>query len=207
MLRVAALVLIALTTGCRVEPPSEQDYVKRIQQWRSERDLVFQREREPIPENRKSDFLPLVYYDIDPGFNIPAVFKPSKDTATFQMPYSDGAMREVRRTGTLEFSVKGQPYKLTAFTEVANPNEDRLFIPFSDPTSGAETYPAGRYLELDRTVTGVYELDFNLAFNPSCYFSPLYSCPVPPRENHLPIDIRAGEKIKEKLELKGSTSE
>ena len=197
---IVPAVLLALSACTGLKPPSEEDYVKRIQQWRTDRDLVFQREREPIPENRKSDFLPLVYYDVDPAYNIPAVFTPSKETATLQMPYSDGAMREVRRTGTLEFSIKGEPYKLTAFTEVANPNEDRLFIPFNDPTSAAETYPAGRYLELDRTATGVYELDFNLAFNPSCYFSPLYSCPVPPRENRLPVEIRAGEKIRAKLE-------
>ena len=51
-------------------------------------------------------------------------------------------------------------------------------------------------LDLDRTVTGLYELDFNVAYNPSCYFSPMYSCPIPPKENHLSIAVQAGERVK-----------
>jgi hypothetical protein len=184
--------------ACAPEPLDDQDYVARIKQQRIEKDQAWQGQPEPIPANRKSELLPLVYFEVDPSYNVPAVFKPSKDRAVLTMPYSDGAMRDVRRTGTLEFTLKGQPFKLTAYTEVASPNEDRLFIPFSDPTSGTETYPAGRYLELDRTATGIYELDFNQAFNPSCYYSPLYSCPIPPKENRLPVAIEAGERIKEK---------
>ena len=112
------------------------------------------------------------------------------------MVYSDGAIRDVRKLGTLEFTLKGQPFKLTAYQEVASSDVNHVFVPFTDLTSGGDTYPAGRYIDLRRTPTAYYELDFNIAYNPSCYFSPLYSCPVAPKENRLPIDIRAGEKIK-----------
>ena len=73
---------------------------------------------------------------------------------------------------------------------------NHLFVPFRDLTTGTDTYEAGRYLDLHRTVTGLYELDFNLAYNPNCYFSPMYSCPIPPKENHLPIEVQAGERVK-----------
>ena len=64
-------------------------------------------------------------------------------------------------------------------------------------TSGTETYAAGRYLDLDRTVTGLYDLDFNRAYHPYCYYNPQYDCPYPPRENRLAIPIKAGERIEE----------
>ena len=53
-------------------------------------------------------------------------------------------------------------------------------------TSGTETYAAGRYLELDRTPTGLYTIDFNKAYNPYCYYNPTFDCPYPPTENRLP---------------------
>jgi uncharacterized protein len=89
--------------------------------------------------------------------------------------------------------VKGQTLRLAAFAPAAT-RVDRLFVPFRDATTGKTTYEAGRYLDLDRTATGVYQLDFNRAYNPNCYFSPTWACPLPPRENTLPIDISAGEQ-------------
>ena len=70
------------------------------------------------------------------------------------MPTSQGKIRKHQRVGVLEFTLKGQPLTLGAFVE-AGAGLDRLFVPFSDMTSGMETYPAGRYLELDRTSSGV----------------------------------------------------
>ena len=71
----------------------------------------------------------------------------------------------------------------------------RLFVPFRDGTTGLETYPGGRYLDLDRTPSGIYDLDFNRAYHPNCVFNIEWECPVPPRENRLPVAIRVGEKL------------
>ena len=67
---------------------------------------------------------------------------------------------------------------------------------FSDLTSGTETYPAGRYIDLSANATGIYELDFNRAYIPYCYYNATYECPLPPPENRLKIPIRAGERLK-----------
>ena len=117
------------------------------------------------------------------------------------MPTSVGAQREMRRVGSLEFSLKGRPLKLTAFVEVGAKNVDHLFVPFSDMTSGTETYAAGRYLDLDRNATGVYMIDFNRAYHPYCYYNPTFDCPYPPAENRLPLPIHAGERVKKNEEL------
>jgi uncharacterized protein (DUF1684 family) len=58
-----------------------------------------------------------------------------------------------------------------------------------------ETYAAGRYLDLHVTPTGIYDLDFNRAYHPYCYYDEMYECPFPPPENRLPVPILAGEKL------------
>ena len=69
-----------------------------------------------------------------------------------------------------------------------------LFIIFRDATSGKETYGVGRYVYVARTPDGKTILDFNKAFNPLCAYGPLFFCPIPPKQNHLPVPIPAGEK-------------
>ena len=86
----------------------------------------------------------------------------------------------MRHVGTLEFTVRGESLSLGAFVEAGAADLNRLFVPFTDLTSGSETYPAGRYLDLDRTRTGIYLIDFNRAYNPYCYYNPTYDCPYPP---------------------------
>ena len=38
-------------------------------------------------------------------------------------------------------------------------------------------------------------IDFNKLYNPPCAFSEFTTCLYPPRQNHLPFAILAGEKI------------
>jgi uncharacterized protein (DUF1684 family) len=196
--RVLALgMLIALSAAaCGNEPPGEKDYAGRITAARLAKDADFLRLPAPVPDNRKAELLPLVYYPVDSSYNVPAELKPSSESPTLTMPTSSGEMRPMRRVGALEFTLNGKPLRLTAFVEAGAADVNHLFVPFRDLTTGTETYEAGRYLDLDRTVTGLYELDFNLAYNPNCYFSPMYSCPIPPAENHLQVEVRAGERMK-----------
>ena len=102
---------------------------------------------------------------------------------------STGKLRDMRKVGTLEFTLNGQLLSLGAYTET---DLRTLFVPFRDLTSDGETYGSGRYLDLKRTGTGFYELDFNLAYNPYCYYNKDFDCPYPPRESRLQIPIRAG---------------
>lgn len=193
-LTVAAV--LTATAACRVEPPPERDYLARIETFRQEKDAALAKQSDVVPENRKKELLPLSYFPVDPKYNVPAELKLLKDAELVEMAYSTGEVQQMRRVGQLEFSVDGRQLKLTAFVDAARPN--RLFVPFRDQTSEAETYHTGRFLDLDKTATGLYELDFNLAYNPNCYFSPLYSCPIPPKENDLQVSVPAGEKIKTK---------
>jgi uncharacterized protein (DUF1684 family) len=193
----ALLAAAALAAACSSRPPAEPgDYAARLAADRAAKDAAFARDNEPVPENRKAAFLPLAYFPIDPDYNVPASLKPSEDRAIFEMPTSAGNRDKVRRVGTLQFTLKGQQLQLTAFAPAAARNDDRLFVPFSDLTAGGETYPSGRFMDLDRTPNGIYQVDFNRAYNPYCYYSPTWECPLPPPENRLKVPIRAGERMK-----------
>lgn len=201
LLRTFAIVLAvaAALGGCNAgNPPpeeSEGDYVSQIQLARAAKDEAFrQQPNEPVPPAKVSDFLPLKYFPPDPEYVVPASLNPSKERIVVEMPTSQGKIRKHHRVGVLEFMLKGQPLTLGAFVE-AGAGLDRLFVPFSDMTSGTETYAAGRYLELDRTASGVYTIDFNKAYNPYCYYNADFDCPYPPRESRLPLPIRAGERL------------
>jgi uncharacterized protein (DUF1684 family) len=194
-----ALLLSAIVAGAcgGPKPPDPSDCAGRIAAARAAKDAQFLAESDVVPENRKADLLPLEYYPIDcVAYSVPAALKVSNETGTIMMPTSAGTQDEMRRVGTLEFVLNGEQLKLTAFVSAADRTMDRLFVPFRDLTAGTETYAAGRYLDLVRTATGLYEIDFNVAYNPNCYFNPTWICPLPPRENHLPVRIEAGERVK-----------
>jgi uncharacterized protein len=196
LIACAAVAAIAGAAACASRPPDDsRDYPAKVAADRAAKDAAFQSGNDPIPKARQAEFLPLAYFPIDPDYNVPASLKASNDPTVIEMPTSTGTQRKMRRAGSLEFSLKGQPLKLTAFLEVgADPSH--LFVPFSDLTSGTETYAAGRFMDLNRNGTGIYEMDFNRAYIPYCYYNPTYECPYPPRENRLDIPIRAGERMK-----------
>jgi hypothetical protein len=187
---------LVLAAACSSRPPADpKDYASKITAARSAKDAAFAASDDPIPTARHAQFLPLGYFPIDPEYNTPAALKPIDDKTIVEMPTSTGANRQMRRVGSLEFTLKGTPMKLLAFNEVGT-DPGSLFVAFSDLTSGAETYAAGRFMDLSRNATGIYEVDFNRAYIPYCYYNPTYECPYPPPENRLKIPVRAGERMR-----------
>lgn len=190
-----ASLLAALTAACGSQP-TEEDYPAKIAAIRAAKDESFKNDADsPVPADKKASLLPLAYFPIDEIYAVPATLEPAAERTRMQVPTSAGKMRNIERIGTLKFSIRGQPLRLTAFLDLESGDTNRLFVPFSDLTSGAETYPAGRYMELDPTPTGIYLVDFNIAYHPYCYYSPEFDCPYPPKENRLEVPIRAGERM------------
>jgi uncharacterized protein len=187
-----------LIAGCarQVEP----DYSQTILSARTEKDRAFREGREsPLKPEQRAAFKSLEYFAPDESYRIAAALRVAAENeqVVSAMPTSTGKVRQMRRVGSLEFNLKGQPLSLVAFLEdsEAGRSSRRLFVPFSDLTSGTESYPAGRYLDLDATPTGLYDLDFNKAYNPYCAYNETYDCPFPPKENRLNVAVRAGERI------------
>ena len=190
------LVIVCALLGLAACTAASIPYDQEIATWRADKDR-FMREssQSPVVAAERATFPPLPYYPINQEYRVPASLNVARAADILEMQTSTGLRRRMQRIGALEFTLRGQPLKLTAFGEENDADLRRLFVPFHDLTNGSETYPGGRYLDLERTATGVYDLDFNRAYHPFCVFNATYDCPVPPRENRLPVPIRAGEKL------------
>lgn len=192
----ALAMALSFSGGCAPSPvEDEASYLREIAAFRAAKDVAFRQPGSPVPPEKQDELLPLAYFDPSLTYRVPAVLRVEAEQPTMEMPTSTGQQRLMQRVGTLEFSLKGESLTLGAFIEAGAADVNRLFVPFTDLTSGTETYPAGRYLDLDRTRTGLYIIDFNQAYNPYCYYNPTYDCPFPPRGNRLALPVRAGEKV------------
>jgi uncharacterized protein (DUF1684 family) len=116
----------------------------------------------------------------------------------FEIGTTAGGLRPAERYGQLSFPLDGEVRTLQVYRMLDNPPEaeESFLVPFRDRTSGKETYPAGRYVNLDGPPGGPYVLDFNVAYNPSCAYGDVqrFACPVTPPENRLDVRIEAGER-------------
>jgi hypothetical protein len=200
---VLALVAgLAIGSACTSGPPAPADsrpYEQQIQAYRADKDAAFRSSADsPIPGAARASFPGLLYFPVDTAYRVPAFLTQSQSQPPimFDIQMSSNATEKMRKVGTLGFTLNGTALTLTAFAEESTTDMKRLFVPFTDLTSGADTYKHGRYLDLDRTPTGLYDLDFNKSYHPSCVYNPNYECPIPPKENHLPVAIRAGERLK-----------
>lgn len=108
-----------------------------------------------------------------------------------QLDTSDGLVVEFAKAGRVTFTVGDQQRSLTVLKDL---HRGRFFLPFTDATTGVETYEVGRYLDPQQNRDGQLIVDFNYAYNPYCAYGEGWSCPTPPAENHLNVRIEAGEK-------------
>jgi len=190
---IAAYLLLAIACTSGPGAPETGDYTADLTSFRNSKDQPFRTEKDPVPQSRKATLLPLRYFPPDERYKVPAQLRLTDDRPVVTMPTSTGTLRRYRPVGVLEFTLQNQSLSLGAFVEDGQPIVD-LFVPFVDTTSGEETYPAGRYLDVHPTATGFYAIDFNKAYNPYCAYNETYECPYPPPSNRLKVAIRAGEK-------------
>jgi uncharacterized protein (DUF1684 family) len=145
---------------------------------------------------RLRDGPPPRWFPPDPAFRIAARLERDPSPRDQVVLSTRGNARRARRLGRFSFELGGRKHQLTAL-RLLEPGVDEAAVSifFRDATTGRETSPVGRYLEPE-PIPGDpdrYVLDFNRAYNPTCAFSPLYNCPLPPRENVLQLPVRAGE--------------
>lgn len=194
--RVSLLLLaVFCAAGCTSSPspPDDSSYVQTIESWRADRDKAWSESTDPIPADKRGEFLPLRYFPPDSSYAVPAELKLSDTRPVVELPTSTGELRRMQIVGTLEFTLNGQKLSLGALSPAGEPIRS-LFVPFADLTTKKETYAAGRYLDIEPTATGIYTIDFNYAYNPTCAYNNAYSCPYPPPSNRLQVAVRAGEK-------------
>ncbi len=165
--------------------------------WRKERDAFFRNhQRSPLLPRDKKNFKGIKYYPFDPRYFFSGqierfVFHINnpKYYATFLT--NKGTNKRYIRYGKFHFTLRGNEYMMEIYKSILS---DYLFIPFKDKTNGKETYEGGRYIDAEILPDYKMVLDFNMAYHPSCAYNEKFICALPPRENMLDIEMRAGEK-------------
>ncbi|HRG57622.1 MAG TPA: DUF1684 domain-containing protein [Bacteroidia bacterium] len=143
-----------------------------------------------LESDARLNFTHIDRFPVDEKWKINATFEAPKNKKTIPIHDVIGNTTETEFGGTLKFEIDGKPFSLDATLEGA----DDLFIVFGDYTNGVKTYGAGRFLYAKKPKDGNnVVLDFNKAYNPPCAFTDFATCPLPPDQNKLSIEVLAGE--------------
>lgn len=141
------------------------------------------------------------FFPADLNYRVIAKVEKLKKPEKFLMQTTTDRKPEYKKLFKLTFTLKDTVCVLYAYQNVELSKregyENYLFLPFTDPTNGFDSYGGGRYIDLRIPDTDSMVIDFNQCYNPYCAYSGKYSCPVPPKENRLPISIYAGIKAPE----------
>ena len=136
-------------------------------------------------------FLGIDFFEIDPSWRVEARWVAFDQPQLLEIPDVVGTIYTSQVPGKAVFERGGKTYELLPMNEET---KDGLFFVFADKTSGKITYGGGRFLDTDAPKNGKLILDFNLAYDPPCAFTPYATCPLAPPENRLKVAVEAGEK-------------
>jgi uncharacterized protein (DUF1684 family) len=139
----------------------------------------------------RTEFTGLKWFPVNEKYKVNATFEAFSEPKEVLIPNVLGGNFKMKSPGVLKFKLRGKKYALEPVLEEGS---DQLFIIFRDATSKTETYGAGRFLYAKKAENGKVILDFNKSENPPCAFTSFATCPLPPPQNRLEAEIKAGEK-------------
>ncbi len=198
---IVVIVLLILVYSFSSQQAGDS-YVEEIKAYRKEKDELFANSKEsPLDRKQKKVFEGLNYYPVDQAYRITADFETFPLQEAIKIQTNIGVSRVFKKHGKATFQLNNKTHELLILKSTDRLTSKILFIPFTDETSGRETYGAGRYLDAEMSGNNKIILDFNTAYNPYCAYNSTYECPLPPKENNLTVKIEAGEKIFKKTEL------
>ena len=176
-----------------------QETLMTSKEFQEDMNLKFKKDEDsPLKRGDREAFTSLEFFPVDTSYIITAQFVRTPGEIPFYMPTTTERLPEYVKYGELFFNLKGKDLKLNIYQNIElilqKEYEDYLFLPFTDLTNGVTTYGGGRYMDLRIPEGNVIEIDFNKAYNPYCAYNEKYSCPIPPSENDLYIEIEAGVK-------------
>jgi hypothetical protein len=165
--------------------------MSELEMFRAEKDDYFGNHPDsPLTPDQKKEFSGLHYFPENPFLRLEVTVEKFPLPDEIEIQTSTGAIQSYMRYGKFVFKIEDAEAELTIFF-----NQNGYFLPFVDQLAGKETYPAGRYLEIEELHDGKFLVDFNMAYNPYCAYNEYWSCPLTPFENRIKVPIRAGEKI------------
>ncbi len=195
---ICGLLLMATVIIISCEPRKRpgQAYETEVLEYRQEKNTFFKYDdKSPLPDSARANFDSLNYFPIIPNYRIIADFLPLPARNIMHVPLNNGQSESYLKYGFATFFHDSITCSVLILKSMNS--DGSLFLPFYDETNGTETYGGGRYLEPVQISESKIILDFNMAYHPYCVYADEYVCPLPPKENILPIPIKAGEKLPE----------
>ncbi|WP_431124348.1 DUF1684 domain-containing protein [Flagellimonas flava] len=177
-----------------------QTYQDSIVEYQNElNDYYSDEEKSPLTQKDLKKFKGHDFFPIDENFRVEATFERAINAVPFLMKTTTDRLPTYEVYGVATFQLNGQTLKLNIYQNhklrATEKYKNHLFLPFTDLTNGNETYGGGRFIDMEIPEGDIIVIDFNKAYNPYCAYNKKYSCPIPPKENDLPVHINAGIKI------------
>ncbi|MGB0778280.1 MAG: DUF1684 domain-containing protein [Flavobacteriaceae bacterium] len=176
---------------------NQLSYQDQIKEHQYQMNLMFNDSgKSPLKAEDLKSFSHLEFFPIDSLYRVKSRFVPIENGKILSFPTNTDRVALYLEYAKVYFKLHDKEQELTLYLSQNTAEQDYLFLPFFDLTNGTSSYDGGRYLDLE-----VYPkknqdiwIDFNLAYNPYCAYNDRYSCPIPPLENSLDIEIPAGVK-------------
>lgn len=152
----------------------------------------------PLTPLQLVNFKGLDFYPVNAAYCVEARFVRTPNEKPFLMPTTSERKPRYVKFGEVYFTLNGKECKLDIFQSLDMIKIEKykydLFLPFTDLTSGNGSYGGGRYIDLKQPEGDIILIDFNASYNPYCAYNANYSCPIPPQQNDLQVEVKAGVK-------------
>lgn len=152
----------------------------------------------PLTKEDRLKFTALDFFPANLNYCVVTKFVRTPDEKSFEMKTTTDRKPLYLKYGEVHFTLNGKKHKLNVYQNLAPLTnamyKDFLFLPFKDLTSGNASYGGGRFIDLKIPAGDKMVIDFNKAYNPYCAYNHAYSCPIPPPENFLNTEVKAGVK-------------
>lgn len=193
-----ALSSLILFTSCNTKKTSNEDEIKLFQY---ELNTQFANtEESPLTKEDVKTFKALDFFKIDEKYSVEASFELTPDAPVFEMQTTTDRLPLYKKYGVASFTLNGKDCTLSLYQNqqymTSLEHGNLLFLPYNDLSNGGASYGGGRFIDIETPEKGskTIVIDFNKSYNPYCAYNHKYSCPIPPSENNLNIEILAGVK-------------
>lgn len=187
--KLSLFVILIVFLSCKQE--KEPAYLVAAKEFQYKMNIAFADiKTSPLTDKDFQTFSSLHFFSIQKKFSVKAKFTRTPNEKPFDMLTTTSRLAKYVKYGIATFTLDGKKSVLNIYQNVAD--EKHLFLPFFDKTNGKESYSGGRYMDLQYPENNIIVLDFNQTYNPYCAYNEKYSCPIPPDENLLDLEINAG---------------
>lgn len=197
-MKTKLFILLILVTFFSCGQEKQETYLKNAKNFQYKMNLEFaDKASSPLTTEDFEVFSSLHFFSIQKKFRVIASFEKTPNEKPFEMLTTTSRLAKYVQFGIAKFSIDNKQFTLHVYQNVEG--EKHLFLPYFDNTNGKESYSGGRYIELEYPEKQKIIIDFNQSYNPYCAYNHKYSCPIPPKENFIDMEIKAGVKKFNKL--------